>query len=158
MPIIQFLSSLFPGLFASFLAVCLLQMVYLHASILLLLFNSIHACSFDRAFADSAFMRQRVRHYHAFFLVSRVGPFAFVAISAMIGTQSVLLAKQVSLLVLLSLRGQNQFQTLGACAIVLLWGLTTAFWLYRMVSCLCVRCGMFLFMLLGAAFCVGLLF
>jgi uncharacterized membrane protein len=66
----------------------------------------------------------------------RVIPFSYAAVSAIIGSQSVLLAKSTSELVRSTLQGQDQFTRPFSYVILLGWVLTMMFWLYRMNTAL----------------------
>jgi hypothetical protein len=59
-------------------------------------------------------------------------PFSYATISAIIGTQSVLLAKSCSQLIRTSLGGNNQFIHPFTYFLLAAWVLSMVFWLYRM--------------------------
>jgi len=63
-------------------------------------------------------------------------PFSYAAISAIIGTQSVLLAKSSSELVRTTLGGNNQFKSPFTYFILTAWITSMVFWLYRMNAAL----------------------
>ena len=63
-------------------------------------------------------------------------PFSYAAISAIIGTQSVLLAKSSSELVRTTLGGNNQFNSPFTYFILTAWITSMVFWLYRMNAAL----------------------
>ena len=63
-------------------------------------------------------------------------PFSYAAISAIIGTQSVLLAKSSSELVRTTLGGNNQFRSPFTYFILTAWITSMVFWLYRMNAAL----------------------
>ena len=63
-------------------------------------------------------------------------PFSYAAISAIIGTQSVLLAKSSSELVRTTLGGKNQFNSPFTYFILTAWITSMVFWLYRMNAAL----------------------
>ena len=59
-------------------------------------------------------------------------PIAYTLQGAIIGTQSVTLAKSTSELLRMTLKGHNQFTNVVACVVVVLWLLTMVFWVHRM--------------------------
>eukprot|EP00300_Choanocystis_sp_HF-7_P013179 c18188_g1_i2.p1 GENE.c18188_g1_i2~~c18188_g1_i2.p1 ORF type:complete len:382 (+),score=54.26 c18188_g1_i2:47-1192(+) len=66
----------------------------------------------------------------------RVIPSCYAAVSAILGSQSVLLAKSTSELIRSTLKGQDQLSNYFTYAIIGSWILTMAFWLYRMNTAL----------------------
>ena len=69
-------------------------------------------------------------------LAYKLLPFSYAAISAIIGTQSVLLAKSSSELVRTTLGGNNQFYSPFTYFILMAWITSMVFWLYRMNAAL----------------------
>ena len=69
-------------------------------------------------------------------LAYKLLPFSYAAISAIIGTQSVLLAKSSSELVRTTLGGNNQFTSPFTYFILMAWITSMVFWLYRMNAAL----------------------
>lgn len=63
-------------------------------------------------------------------------PLSYAAVSAIIGTQSVLLAKATSDLLRTSIAGNQQFTSAFTWVILVGWASTMIFWLYRMESAL----------------------
>jgi len=63
-------------------------------------------------------------------------PFSYAAISAIIGTQSVLLAKSTSELLRTSAQGNQQFSSYFTYVIIVAWAASMVFWLYRMDTAL----------------------
>jgi len=61
-----------------------------------------------------------------------VRPIIYAAVSAIIGTHSVTLAKSTSVLFRTTIAGDNQFVYAFTYAILIFWALTIAFWLYRL--------------------------
>ena len=82
--------------------------------------------------------RLRAQHRHAQpgTLAYKLLPFSYAAISAIIGTQSVLLAKSSSELVRTTLGGPNQFVFPFTYFILTAWITSMVFWLYRMNAAL----------------------
>jgi len=69
-------------------------------------------------------------------LLSRLLPCAYAAISGIIGTQSVLLAKSCSELVRTTIAGENQFIYPFTYVVLVAWVASMVFWLYRMNAAL----------------------
>ena len=82
--------------------------------------------------------RLKAQHQHARpgTLAHKLLPFSYAAISAIIGTQSVLLAKSSSELVRTTLGGNNQFDSPFTYFILTAWITSMVFWLYRMNAAL----------------------
>ena len=82
--------------------------------------------------------RLKAQHQHARpgTLAYKLLPFSYAAISAIIGTQSVLLAKSSSELVRTTLGGNNQFYSPFTYFILTAWITSMVFWLYRMNAAL----------------------
>ena len=85
-------------------------------------------------------MKKRLRaqreHARPGTLAYKLLPFSYAAISAIIGTQSVLLAKSSSELVRTTLGGNNQFYSPFTYFILTAWITSMVFWLYRMNAAL----------------------
>ena len=85
-------------------------------------------------------MKKRLKAQHQLArpgtLAHKLLPFSYAAISAIIGTQSVLLAKSSSELVRTTLGGNNQFYYPFTYFILTAWITSMVFWLYRMNAAL----------------------
>lgn len=66
----------------------------------------------------------------------RIVPMSYALVSATIGSQSVLLAKSTSELLRLTAQGQDQTSHPFSLVVLLLWGASMMFWLYRMDAAL----------------------
>eukprot|EP00033_Pygsuia_biforma_P000591 GCRY01000698.1.p1 GENE.GCRY01000698.1~~GCRY01000698.1.p1 ORF type:complete len:357 (-),score=59.71 GCRY01000698.1:251-1321(-) len=67
-------------------------------------------------------------------LMQKYIPFAYAAISGMIGTQSVILAKSCASLIRQTLMGDNQFTHVFTYLILAAWALTMGYWMHRLNS------------------------